>query len=385
VPDYESSQDATASADAFGHGEAAPVGVDGTGASDLARANLIAAGVVLRNWATARRATWTDQPLRAARPPAIRLAPIPAPAHAVEPPVEVRPPAEAPKAAEHLREGGTASMTVRPRVFPWRRVIVTAAALALAAGSWMVRGDLLLWFTTAKERVAEMTSAQLQRSRAALPAPAAEAPPVAAPTTGRLELRSTPEGARVLVNGEERGVTPLTIEDVAPGAHTVVFESVNGSLQRRVQVTAGATATIDEAIYSGWLHVSSPIELEISEGSNAYRLNEQNLTMLTPGSHNLRFENRHLGYSETRRVVITPGETTAIAVVPEKSRLSVASSLPAEVYVDGERVGETPLIDHPVDLGTRDVILRSLTGIERRMTVTVGAQPARLDVDFSQP
>ena len=56
-------------------------------------------------------------------------------------------------------------------------------------------------------------------------APAAAAPatrtPAAAPSNGRLLVRSTPAGAEVFVNGERRGVTPLTLRGLTAGTYTV--------------------------------------------------------------------------------------------------------------------------------------------------------------------
>jgi hypothetical protein len=54
------------------------------------------------------------------------------------------------------------------------------------------------------------------------PAPLAAAPRTAAPpTVGSLLVRSTPLGARVLVDGREYGRTPLTVGNLLRGAHSV--------------------------------------------------------------------------------------------------------------------------------------------------------------------
>jgi hypothetical protein len=45
--------------------------------------------------------------------------------------------------------------------------------------------------------------------------------PGAAVDSGRLVVRSTPPGALVLVDGRSRGQTPLTVSNLALGAHTV--------------------------------------------------------------------------------------------------------------------------------------------------------------------
>jgi hypothetical protein len=204
--------------------------------------------------------------------------------------------------------------------------------------------------------------------------------------TGSLTVRSDPDGARVLVDGRERGVTPLTLDDLALGPHTVVLQTAQGSVGRTVAVTADRTALVSESIYAGWLKLFAPFEVQIAEGTRALRVDDQNQVMLPPGSHELRLENRALGYSETRRVQIEPGKTTSLSLVPSPSTLTVTSSSPATVLIDGAQAGETPLIDHPVPLGTRDIVVRSATGQERRFTRRVTATPpVRIDVDFSKP
>ena len=74
-------------------------------------------------------------------------------------------------------------------------------------------------------------------------APVAPAPlaPVPAPPTanGRLLVRSTPPGVRVVVNGEARGTTPLALADLSYGAYDVRF-SLEGyeSQDRRLAISA---------------------------------------------------------------------------------------------------------------------------------------------------
>jgi hypothetical protein len=203
--------------------------------------------------------------------------------------------------------------------------------------------------------------------------------------TGRLQVESSPTGARVIIDGRDRGVTPLTVEDLLEGSHAVVIESSAGSVRRTAAITADRTTEIAEAIYSGWLHVSSSIELQISLGERGIRLDERNQALLPPGPHEIRVENPRLAYHGLYQVEIEPGKTASISVVPPRSTLSVTASAPGEVFLDGQHVGELPLIDHPVDLGTRDIVVRSAWGAERRFTTTVTTVPVRLDVDFSKP
>jgi hypothetical protein len=147
-------------------------------------------------------------------------------------------------------------------------------------------------------------------------AAAASAPIAAAVPTGSLDIRTDPDGATVLIDGKVRGTTPMTVDAIPAGPHTITLQSDQGSVERRIDVRAGATANVEEAIYSGWLHVTSSIELTITEGSRGILLNDESAVMLSPGPHTLRFENRAANFSVTRQVVIKPGETMAISIVP---------------------------------------------------------------------
>ena len=55
----------------------------------------------------------------------------------------------------------------------------------------------------------------------------------------------------------------------------------------------------------------------------------------------------------------------------------------AEVWVDGERVGETPIGNLPVSVGNHEVVFRNPDLGEQRMTATVTlTAPTRLSVDL---
>jgi eukaryotic-like serine/threonine-protein kinase len=61
--------------------------------------------------------------------------------------------------------------------------------------------------------------------------------------TGRLLVRSTPAGARVFVDGRDRGRTPATVRDLARGAHRVrVVQEGYATEERRVVVSASQPA-----------------------------------------------------------------------------------------------------------------------------------------------
>ena len=63
-------------------------------------------------------------------------------------------------------------------------------------------------------------------------------------TTGVLEVRSEPSKARVTIDGRERGSTPLTLRDVAPGDYKVVLERAGWKSTQIVRVEPGGTAQL---------------------------------------------------------------------------------------------------------------------------------------------
>ena len=133
---------------------------------------------------------------------------------------------------------------------------------------------------------------------------------------------------------------------------------------------------------SGWVAVFAPFELSISEGGRGVQVDDRGRAMLTPGRHRLRFQNRALGYDETRAVDVKPADTITINLLPETT-IAVTANEPAEVLIDGTRVGDTPY-DGKIGLGTHTVTVRT-AGAERQLTVSATSTPVQLEVDFSKP
>lgn len=64
------------------------------------------------------------------------------------------------------------------------------------------------------------------------------------PTTGGLDIRSDPPGARITIDGQNRGTTPVTIRDLPPGDHDVVLEANGRKVRQAVRIDAGTTAQL---------------------------------------------------------------------------------------------------------------------------------------------
>jgi hypothetical protein len=80
---------------------------------------------------------------------------------------------------------------------------------------------------------------------------------------------------------------------------------------------------------------------------------------------------------------VTAGKMTATKIDLPNGSLSINAQPWAEVWVDGERVGETPIGNLTRRVGTHEVIFRHPDLGERRETVLVAVgKPARIGVDL---
>jgi hypothetical protein len=275
-----------------------------------------------------------------------------------------------------VSSGAGRSVALGPLV-PW----ITRGAVAAALLAVVVIGGRYLWtMTPSAPAVAKRAPAPVDAKPAA---PAAAAPTARkGPGVGSLRVTSTPVGAQVLIDGKARGVTQLTLADLAPGRHDVALQSDAGTVTRTVIIAANQTVTVDEAIFSGFVTVYSPFDVTIAEGGRVLRADDRHQIMLPAGPHELHFINRGLAYDAVRQVDVKPGEATNLQLTPEPSSLTVTATDAAEVWLDGARLGDTPLNSAPVPLGAHEIIVKRASGGERRFSVTIGAKPFNLNVEF---
>ncbi|MEO5896232.1 MAG: PEGA domain-containing protein [Vicinamibacterales bacterium] len=263
-----------------------------------------------------------------------------------------------------------AEVTRAPRL-SWK--VAAAAVVVLTVGGLAVRAS---WPGSAGEAPAAAT---VVSARGAETAPAKL---VAA--TGTLTVNSQPAGARVLLDGTDAGQTPLRLDAVAAGRHTITLVTETVTMKRTVKVVTGQTATIDIPVFSGWVAVFAPIVLDISEGGRSLGTTEQTRIPLPPGKHTLTLSHRDYGYSSVETVEVTAGEEKTLNITPMGS-VNLNAQPWAEVWVDGARAGETPLANLPVALGTRVFLFKHPQFGERRITETITSKPAALSVDLTKP
>jgi len=202
------------------------------------------------------------------------------------------------------------------------------------------------------------------------------------PTTGTIDVSSTPSGAKVYVDGVYRGLTPLKIA-INPGTHDVeVRMSGYQTYRARVQVRAGQSVRISprlarvsttgvlsidstpqgaEVYINGSYQGRTPIKLSINEGTYDVEL-------------------RLPGYEPYQaRVRVRAGQTSRLAprlqpVVTTGTLEIYSTPSGGEVFVDGVFSGYAP-VSLNLDAGDHDVEVRKDGYATYRARVNV--QPGR--------
>ena len=211
------------------------------------------------------------------------------------------------------------------------------------------------------------------------------------PSLGSLLVQSEPAGARVSVDGADHGRAPVSVADLTPGEHEVVLQADGGpAVRQRVVIQAGVTSSVLTPVstavagpVSGWLAVKAPVAIEIRENGQMIGTTEADRIMMAAGRHEIELVNDTLGYHVTRVVQVPPGKVAPLVVELPLGVLNVNASPWAEVWVDGRRVGETPIGNLPMSIGPHEVVFRHPQLGEKRQAVSVTLKaPVRLSVEM---
>lgn len=209
---------------------------------------------------------------------------------------------------------------------------------------------------------------------------------------GQIDVTSDPVGARVMVDGTATGRTPLKLRSLTAGRHAVVVSDGTTSVNRSVDVTAGTTVSMFISLATqaasgptGMVAFDSPLELRLLEDGHLLGLSNGAPLVLSPGRHRLDLVNDSLEMKLARTVTVEAGKTARVALAAPNGTLNVNATPWAEVSVDGQSIGTTPLGNVSVAVGTHEIVWRHPQFGEKRRSVVIGAQtPVRLTMDMGR-
>ncbi len=214
--------------------------------------------------------------------------------------------------------------------------------------------------------------------------------PEASTSFSSVAITTDPAGARVLVDGETRGTSPVSVTGLIAGNHKVTVIGDNGTVERQIVTEAGVASSLvvalpkTPAVSAGWLSVSAPFEVQVVERGDVIGTSASPRFMVPAGTHEADFVNETLGFSEHRRIDVNAGATASIKI-EARSTLSINARPWAEVTLDGKPVGQTPIANLNVSLGSHQLAFRHPDLGERQQTVMVTAKgPNRVAVDLTR-
>ena len=207
---------------------------------------------------------------------------------------------------------------------------------------------------------------------------------------GQIQITTEPASAQVTLDGVLRGRSPLMISDVTPGVHAVLVESEAGSVKQEVTIEPGVTAslvvplsTVPQVPASGWIAVTAPVVVQLFESGRLLGSSESDRIMVSSGRHDIEIVNEPLAYRSVRAVQVVPGKVVPIKIELPKQKIALNAVPWAEVWIDGDKIGETPIGDFSIAAGPHEIVFRHPELGEQRHAITVTTNaPARLSVDM---
>jgi hypothetical protein len=204
--------------------------------------------------------------------------------------------------------------------------------------------------------------------------------PAAAAGNVPLTIVSPTPGDRVFIDGREVGVTPFKLS-VASAPHAIqvmarqsappITPTAPTAPAPADPKTESAIAAAAQRQRSGGLRLSTPIDLQVLEGERVLGTSADGPIVASAGVHQLDFINTSIGFRSRQSVTIKAGEIIPLKVLPPDGRVSINAQPWAQVWIDGNLVGETPLANLTVSAGEHEIVFRHPQLGERRETTIV--------------
>ena len=120
----------------------------------------------------------------------------------------------------------------------------------------------------------------------------------------------------------------------------------------------------------GGLRVTSPIDLQVFENGALVGSTGAQIAM-SEGTHTLELVNEALGFRARQNVVVKPGQMAALSVGVPNGKVSINAVPWANVWIDGNAAGETPLANLSLPIGQHEVVFRHPQFGEQKQTIIV--------------
>lgn len=216
------------------------------------------------------------------------------------------------------------------------------------------------------------------------------------PAFGSVTVTSTPSGALVFLDEKQVGQTPLTLDHIASGSHSLRFQAPQYAVERRnVSVADGQTANVAVTLAARFaeITVQAPQGAVVTvdgdrkgSGTLSWRQSEGLCDIVVSMA----------GHRDARRqleVVAGRAQTVQLTPQPIYGSASVDSDLmDAEIWIDGKQYGVTPNVVERLLVGSHTLVLKKsgYADLQQQFSVEEGKEaslsvklPAGRSVQFT--
>ncbi len=197
------------------------------------------------------------------------------------------------------------------------------------------------------------------------------------PAFGYINVSTSPEqGAKVFVNGEYLGLSPIKSDKLKSGSHTVMvmkdmFKMTEKSFTVNDGQTTNATLNMSANFVNVTINTDADADIYVDDD---YKAKGRWSGRLSDGLHN--FEARKANHRTTKKSLdLVLGENQTITLEaprPISGSLDVNSSpMSAEIYIDGKHYGQTPNYINEILIGSHTLKLEKSGCAPITKTITI--------------
>ena len=136
---------------------------------------------------------------------------------------------------------------------------------------------------------------------------------------------------------------------------------------------------------AGWVTFALPVDLQVFQGGQLRGSTRDGRVSLPAGTHQVLLVNTAYEYRQTVSLTVAAGGVTEANVPVPTGSLSVNALPWADVWIDGNPAGTTPLGNLTLPIGPHEIVWKHPTLGERRQNVVVKSRtPARAGIDFGR-
>ena len=204
------------------------------------------------------------------------------------------------------------------------------------------------------------------------------------PAFGSVTVTSTPSGALVFLDEKQVGQTPLTLDRIASGSHSLRLQAPQYAVERRnVSVADGQTANVAVTLAARFaeITVQAPQGAVVTvdgdrkgSGTLSWRQSEGLCDIVVSMA----------GHRDARRqleVVAGRAQTVQLTPQPIYGSASVDSDLmDAEIWIDGKKYGVTPNVVERLLVGSHTLVLKKsgYADLQQQFSVEEGKEASLL-------